>query len=41
MPILFNTCEIDEYFPMDAQGLCDKVLGGGEMEKAGMYRRKY
>ena len=39
VPVLFNTCEIDEQFDAARQALADTLLGDGKY-KAG-YRRTY
>lgn len=39
-PILFNTCEVDQLYPPEAQAVGDKILGNGSMEGP-TYKRNY
>ncbi|KAF8548854.1 alpha/beta-hydrolase [Imleria badia] len=40
IPLLINSCEIDQFFPADSQAQADAILGGG-LTKTDLYRREY
>ncbi|KAF8449342.1 hypothetical protein L210DRAFT_3640930 [Boletus edulis BED1] len=40
VPLLINSCEIDQVFPIDSQAQADVILGGG-LTKTDLYRREY
>ena len=39
VPVLFNTCEVDQAFPLDAQAKADDLLGDGKYKPG--YQRTY
>ncbi|KAF8141934.1 hypothetical protein EV363DRAFT_1309421 [Boletus edulis] len=40
VPLLINSCKIDQVFPIDSQAQADVILGGG-LTKTDLYRREY
>ncbi|KAF5370540.1 hypothetical protein D9757_010125 [Collybiopsis confluens] len=39
VPLLLNTCTVDEQFPLEAQAQADSILGGGKFAPG--YKREY
>ncbi|KAF8141932.1 alpha/beta-hydrolase [Boletus edulis] len=40
IPLLINSCETDNMFPLDSQAKADEILGGGS-QTSELYRREY
>ncbi|KAG9309440.1 alpha/beta-hydrolase [Chiua virens] len=40
LPLLINSCEVDQMFPITAQAEADTILGGGSKSSA-LYKREY
>ena len=39
VPVLFNTCEVDQAFPLESQKIADELLGDGKYKPG--YKRTY